>query len=141
MNKTEEQYRANIQEFANKHKIVFDDEGETGFGRPCVGLSHGDNWVAFNPTNSTTYGHIEEFYNEKLEEIQPPNAYHKHDCLAVLGRGEEAIKQLSDWVDALKELNAEIKTYETGAEGLQALLTGLTGKCVFIPNNKNTENE
>ena len=29
---------------------------------------------------------------------QPEDAYHKHDCMAVLGRGDEALAQLYQWV-------------------------------------------
>lgn len=126
------EYIDNIQEFANKHKIVFEPEGECGFGRKCVGLMHGENYVDYNPTHDTTYEPIEGFQDERLYDIVPPNAYHKHNCLAVLGRGEEAIKQLSDWVDKLKELNATIETYETGATGIQAMMSGLFGKAVKL---------
>lgn len=131
--KTLEECRENIQAFANRFKIVFDDEGECGFGRECVGIRHGDNWVAYNPVNREDYEYIEEFYDERLSEIAPKDAYHKYDCLAVLGRGEEAIRQLSDWVDRLNELGVVIDEYETGATGIQVLICGATDKAVRIP--------
>lgn len=130
------QYIDNIQEFANEHKIVFEPEGECGFGRPCVGLMHGENYVDYNPNNDTTYESIPEYYDERLNDIPPKDAYHKHSCLAVLGRGEEAIKQLSEWVDKLKELDATVVTYETGATGIQVMVSGLFGKTVKLNSPK-----
>lgn len=122
--KTIEECRLNIQSFASKHKLIFEDEGECGFGRECVGLTNGDSYVDYNPIDRVNYNYIEGFYNERFNEIAPLDAYHKHDCLAVLGRGDDAIRQLSDWVDALNEMGVVVERYETGATGIQAMLTG-----------------
>ena len=122
----------NIQEFANKHKLIFDPEGECGFGRECVGLLHGDNYVDYNPTDSVNYDYIEGFYDERLNEIAPEDAYHNHNCLAVLGRGDNAIRQLSDWVDKLKELGVTVESYPTGATGIQSMISGVIGRAVKI---------
>ncbi|GAF88341.1 unnamed protein product, partial [marine sediment metagenome] len=59
-----EECKKNIQEFANRFKLIFDDEGECGFGRECVGLTNGSNWVDYNPDHIETYEHIEGFYDE-----------------------------------------------------------------------------
>ncbi len=133
MEKTIEQCRENIQEFANRFKIIFEDEGECGFGRECVGLTSGTSYIDYNPHKHPDYDQIEEFYDERLSQIAPPNAYHKHDCLAVLGRGDEAIRELSDWVDKLNELGAVVEKYSTGATGIQAMISGLVGHAVRIP--------
>lgn len=130
--KTLEECRNNIQEFANRFKLIFEDEGEAGFGRECVGLTNGNNWVDYNPTGQD-YEYIKDFYDERLYQIAPPDAYHKHNCLAVLGRGENAIRQLSDWVDRLNELGAVVEEYETGATGIQAMVSGITCPAVKIP--------
>lgn len=122
-----------IQEFANRFKLIFEDEGECGFGRECVGLTNGNNYVDYNPTDSVNYNYIKDFYDERLFEITPDNAYHKHDCLAVLGRGENAIRQLADWVNKLNELGAVVEKYETGATGLQAIFSGTENYAVRIP--------
>ena len=121
----------NIQEFADAHGIEFRQEGEVGFGRECVGLIDEDNYVNYNPTDNNCR-RIEHLYDSRLNSIAPENAYHKHDCFAVLGRGETAIAQLSDWVDKLKELGVELVEYETGDTGMQALLTGATGKAFKV---------
>lgn len=129
--KTLDECRSNIQKFANRFKLIFEDEGEVGFGRECVGLTNGNNWVDYNPTKDLEY--IKDFYDERLYNITPPDAYHKHDCLAVLGRGEGAIRQLSDWVDKLNELGAVVEDYETGATGIQAIFSGINyGKSMDI---------
>ena len=36
--KSNKEHRANIHAFANEHKLIFEDEGECGIGRECVGL-------------------------------------------------------------------------------------------------------
>ena len=54
-------------------------------------------------------------------------------CLAVLGRGEDSIRQLSEWVDALRELGATVVSFPTGATGMQAMISGSTGYAIKIP--------
>ncbi len=122
--KTIGEHKANIQEFANRFKLIFEDDGEVGFGRKCVGLTNGSNYVDYNPTQYPNYDYVEEFYDERLFDIVPENAYHKHNCLAVLGNEETSIIQLSEWIDKLKELGAVVEKYKTGATGIQALLSG-----------------
>jgi len=130
--KTIEECRSNIQEFANKHKLIFKDEGECGFGRECVGLTNGKNYVDYNPTDSVNYDYIDGFYDERFNDITPPDAYHKHNCIAVLGRGDDAIRQLSDWVDKLNEIGVKIEQYPTGATGFQAIISGVFGNAVRV---------
>ncbi len=68
-------------------------KGECGFGRECVGAS--------------VEGHFPDYrwYNNDFEREDangdvwvPGDAYHKHECVAVLGRGEKAESQLYDWL-------------------------------------------
>ena len=47
---TIEECKANIQEFANRFKLIFEDKGECGFGRECVGLTSVTNYVDYNPS-------------------------------------------------------------------------------------------
>lgn len=122
--KTLEEHRKNIQDFADKWNVEYTEEGEIGFGRECVGLLKDDNYIAYNPTDDSTYENISEFYNEVLYDITPENAYHKGCYLAVLGRNEDRIIQLSEWIDKLKELDVSIVKYKTGAVGIQALISG-----------------
>lgn len=121
--KTIEECKENIQIFANRFKLIFEEEGICGLGRKCVGLTNGNNYVDYNPTDNN-FNPIEDFYDERLYDIVPENAYHKHNCLAVLGRGDDAIRQLSDWIDKLNEMNAVVEKYATGSTGIQALISG-----------------
>jgi hypothetical protein len=127
------------RQFANKHKVIFEDKGECGFGRPCVGFIRGSGYIAHNPCTSGDYSPIAEFADDRLYPPVPvPDAYHKHDCLAVLARGDEpnyekAIEQLAAWVKHLESLGeVEVGQYETGATGLQAALSGMLGWAVRI---------
>lgn len=131
--KTIDECRANIQEFANRFKLIFEDKGECGFGRECVGLTSGTNYVDYNPTCEPDYDYVKEFYDERFYNITPEKAYHKHNCLAVLGRDDDSIRQLSEWVDELNELGAVVEKYKTGATGLQAMISGFENYAVRIP--------
>jgi len=79
--------------WAMNHNCALELNGEVGFGRPCVGI-----------TVSGTYPDY-EWYDDDYNRIDkngniwlPPNAYHKHPCVAVLGKGEKAEEQLYDWL-------------------------------------------
>jgi hypothetical protein len=107
--KTIGECKLNIKTFADRFNLIFEEEGQCGLGRECVGLIFGDNYVDYNPCDDTYLDYIEYFYDERLYDIKPTDAYHKHDCIAVLGRGDDVIRQLSDWIDSLNELNAVIE--------------------------------
>lgn len=96
-------------------------------------LLGGTNYVDYNPTCEPSYDYVEEFYDERFYGIAPEKSYHKHNCLAVLGRDEDSIRQLSDWVDKLNELGVVVEKYKTGATGIQALISGIENYAVRIP--------
>ena len=111
------EYIKNITNFAKKYDLQFVLNGTVGFGRECIGLLYGYNYVSYNPTmdcydkdGNWYYKNDPEFYDERLYKIRPENAYHKSPCLAVLGCDEDKIRQLSDWVTALEELGIEMVT-------------------------------
>jgi hypothetical protein len=124
------------QDFANKHKIIFEDEGECGFGRECVGFMKGG-WISYNPIRDDNYTIYPVGDNPDL--LPPDNvtdAYHKYDCLAILGRGEKAIIQLAKWVKHLESKgNPKIVQYETGATGIQAMVTGVLNYAIILETN------
>ena len=129
-----EDARKICQDFANRHKVIFDDEGECGFGRECVGFREDGGWIDHNPCSSS--GDYEKIAGFDCPDAYAPddvNSYHKHDCLAVLGRGDEAVIGLARWVQKM-EAAGEVKLsrYATGATGLQAMLTGVTRLAVTI---------
>lgn len=79
--------------WATKNNMQLILEGECGFGRECVGvLAEG------------VYPDYEWFDDDWNHADQngdvwtPENAYHKHPCVAVLGRGEAAEEQLYNWL-------------------------------------------
>jgi hypothetical protein len=149
--------RQRIEAFAQAHRIVFEDQGEIGIMRPCVGLRHGDHHIAYRPTryvyaspfdiNISDIVRIPGFEDDR---VYPPDsvtdAYHKDECIAVLVQGERddttgrpvqaaydaAILQLADWVAHLDALGVEIVPYPTGAQGLQMMMSGITGMAVRV---------
>lgn len=121
------------QDFANKHKIVFQDNGEVGFGRPCVGFTSGDNYIDYNPCSHPDYEPIPELQSKSVYAPDDVNSYHKHDCLAVLGTEDESIIGLAKWVQKLESNGTvEIVDYKTGATGIKAMISGVFGKCVVV---------
>lgn len=130
---TVEVAREEIQKFANKHKLIFEDKGEVGFGRPCVGLTYGNNYLNYNPMRHPDYKTVPGFEGEWLPKEGVPDAYHKHDCVAVLVSSDnydEAIIQLGRWVRYLEAYGVEVAEFKTGATGIQVLLSGVTGKAL-----------
>ena len=122
-----------IREFAEKHGLTVEFDGEVGFGRPCVGLKDArENYVDYNPYSyaGDDYLALPEFEDDRFDEIAPEDAYHKHDCVAVLVHNDKydpAVEQLADWCRKLDELGVEVASYSTGATGVQAMISGVTG--------------
>ena len=132
------------QQFALKHKIIFEDEGECGFCRLCVGfISQSGNYVNYNPhTSNETCAEISCLQSEDVIPPKDVEAYHKHDCMAVLGLGEEAVNQLARWVQKIEKAgNVRIVAYPTGAEGIQAVITGLLGYAVMVGEKSQEEHD
>jgi hypothetical protein len=77
-----------LTEWASRYGCCLQLAGEVGFGRECVGILKGDTYI--------DYAHETGIWT-------PEDAYHKHDCVAVLGRGDEALAQLCQWVKWLDE--------------------------------------
>jgi hypothetical protein len=122
--------RENCERFAREHGLRFEPHGEVGFGRPCVGFLRGNAYVAIHPYSAATY---EEIWprDQRLDAPEGVKAYHKHDCLSVLVDGENygaGIQQLDMWIRTLEAVGpVEVATYETGAVGVQAIFSGVTG--------------
>jgi hypothetical protein len=135
--KTIEECKQNITNFANEHNAIATFNGEVGFGRECVGISNkeNENYIAFNPINRTDYDFIPEYYDQRLYDIAAQDAYHKYDCLCVLGTDEDAIRQLDLWCDDLRQLEVSVIKYKNGEEGLQAMISGLY-TYTLVPKNK-----
>lgn len=77
-----------------KNNLKLELAGSCGIGRDCVGVTTEGKYPDYHWYDETTYERIDQ--NRKV--WVPKNAYHKHDCVAVLGHGEDAEKELYDWL-------------------------------------------
>jgi hypothetical protein len=112
-------------------------EGECGFGRECVGVS--------------VEGHYPDYTwdNEDYERIDPngdvwtpPNAYHKHDCVAVLGRGEQAEAELYEWLQWFDENGFKLETGDNPIDpNLPIAITLAMGKHRYVRMVKREKGE
>jgi len=120
-----------LQTFANEHKLILEDKGEVGFGRPCVGFIKGTGYINYNPLDRSDYLTKVFAGDEDLTPPQGvPNAYHKHSCMAVLVHGHDydaALEELAVWVDDWSRIGVRVVDFPTGATGIQVLISGVTG--------------
>lgn len=106
-----------------KNKLQLELEGECGFGRECVGVISDGSYPDYQWYDPSTY----ERADKNGDVWTPEDAYHKHECVAVLGRGEVAEAQLYDW---LKWFDDNDFVFESGdqplrpEEGIFGLLLG-----------------
>lgn len=122
-----------MTEWAARYGCTVQPKGQVGFGRPCVGILYGQSYVDTNNGD----------YSTDYECLAPPSgvtdAYHKHDCLAVLAHGEEsadydaALEQLYTWVVWLIENDYGVEvvdrqTFNKDGVGrqLELLMGGMT---------------
>lgn len=128
-----------LTEFATAHGLTLQQKGEVGFGRACVGLiSPGSGYVDYNPRRMA--GNFDELWprDERLYAPAGVESYHKHDCFAVLCDDNEesyaaALDQLLAWVRHLKSQgDVYVERYSTGATGIQALMSGVTGYAIRL---------
>lgn len=78
-----------MTEWAAKWGGALQLNGTVGFGRECVGILLGSAYL--------DYSHIYDL-EPQPEFWAPEDSYHKHDCVAVLGHGDDSIDQLYEWV-------------------------------------------
>lgn len=139
--------RERIEAFCLKHKLIFEERGEVGFGRECVGLlSKRGGYLDYNPFSlAEPFASIDGLQDHRLRApLTVKDAYHKHECFAILVEGEdygEAIRQLAIWVEYLESLGElEIVSYETGATGMQVMMSGLVGYALKVKEVAHGEN-
>ena len=74
-----------LRTWCKKEGLTLILEGECGFGRECVGVA------SMADGTYPDYEWYEDNYEERVDMNgdvwTPGNAYHKHPCTAVLGRG------------------------------------------------------
>lgn len=99
-----------------KNSVALELNGEVGFGRECVGIVKKGCYPDYEWYNNSTWNR-----EDKNEDVwTPPNAYHKHPCVAVLGRGEDAEDQLYRWLKWFDENNFKV-TSEVNYDGLSQI--------------------
>jgi len=85
-----------LTQYATRHGCTVTFAGTCGFGRPCVGILLGGNYL--------DYSHLYDLDPQPDPWLwTPEDAYHKHDCMAVLGHGPAAVEQLYTWAKWLDE--------------------------------------
>ena len=92
-----------------RNTVALQLEGECGFGRECVGILAGDAYPDYHWYDQSTYEQVDD----NGDVWTPDDAYHKSQCVAVLGRGERAEAQLYEW---LQWFDREGFTTETGTQ-------------------------
>lgn len=122
--------------WAAKHSVALELEGECGFGRECVGIIVNGNYpdyrwydAEYNPADK----------NGKV--WTPPNAYHKHPCVAVLGRGEEAESELYDWLKWFDDNGFKLETGTQEVDPKLGALAYVMGKHLFARMVRNGTGE
>jgi hypothetical protein len=85
-----------MREWAEKNGMRLELAGECGFGRECVGVivEGVEMYPDYEWRDEITYDRIDS----NGDVWKPEHAYHKHPCVAVLGRGEQAESELYDWL-------------------------------------------
>ncbi len=109
-----------LTEWAARYRCTLQLNGEVGFGRDCVGILNGDTYVD---------------YGDQVEIWTPEDAYHKHDCLAVLGHGDDRLEQLYRWVKWLDANRYGVEVvYREPSSDIDLLFHGISlPKLVKLP--------
>lgn len=105
-----------IKRFVKTTGLSYNESGEIGFGRKCVGIMNQktESYLAYthylNEDYSNPIGH------EVAENTMPKNAYHKGPYLAVLHDGSEkghreAVKQLDLWLEKILAASFDLTEY------------------------------
>lgn len=94
--------------WAAKNGLQLQLKGECGFGRECVGVIAEGLYPDYEWRDGESYERIDN----NGDVWRPANAYHKHPCVAVLGRGKKAESQLYEW---LRWFDSNGFKLETGA--------------------------
>jgi len=113
--------------WAAKNSLQLELKGECGFGRVCVGVLTDGKYADYH-WHDTSY----ERLDNNGEVWTPPDAYHKHDCVAVLGRGEPAEAQLYDWLKWFDEHKFKVETGTQPVDKSLGALAFLMNQHVYV---------
>lgn len=90
-----------LRKIANEWSCELVLDGQVGFGRDCVGIKRGDKYIDFLKWSWEYEDKESQRVLQLINAEKPDLAYHKHDCLCVLGKGAESQLQLYLWVKDL----------------------------------------
>ena len=129
-----------LEQWAERNKAEIDLEGGCGFGRECVGVVSRP--IQGEPGLFPDYEWTDSDYN-RIDNNgyvwTPENAYHKHPCLAVLGRREVAESQLYDWVRWFDDNGFVLETGELDAkhaeDGILFIMIGVNYYARMVKKN------
>lgn len=110
-----------LTEWAARYRCTLQLNGEVGIGRECVGILKGDTYID---------------YADEPGIWTPEDAYHKHDCIAVLGHGADPLEQLYRWVKWLDENRYGVEEiYRQPTSDIDLLFHGVSlPKLVRLPS-------
>lgn len=105
-----------MREWAKRNGCTLELAGECGFGRECVGVlrdgsypDYGPDFESIDISDDAAFDAMQKAKDDE-DVWTPPDAYHKHDCVAVLGRGDEPEAQLYDWLRWFDERDYTVKS-------------------------------
>lgn len=131
---TREQQIVYITEWASRFGATLQIAGTVGIGRECVGVLSGSSYI------DTADVKDREAYREGGDWWQPEDAYHKHDCMAVLGRGDDALAHLYAWVKWADEHGYGVEdVYREPSSAIDLAFHGISlPKLVRLPSAPST---
>jgi hypothetical protein len=109
--------------YCKRNNVTLELQGECGIGRECVGIiAHStfpdyEWYTPYDPNSKGWYDGIKRL-DSNGDVWVPENAYHKHPCVAVLGRGEKAEAQLYEWLMWFDDNNFKVEITEIPKEEL-----------------------
>lgn len=128
-----------LNDFAIRHKVILEEKGEIGFGRPCVGFIRNGSYIDINPYKEDYSGFDKDFYCEDFYAPEGVESYHKHDCLAILCKNtkegyEEGLRQLLKWIEHIEKKNSIIivNRQNKPKSTMEALFKGLSSPAMRL---------
>ena len=118
-----------LTEWAARYRCALQLNGQVGLGRDCTGILKDSHYIDTADIKS------QEAYQPGGEWWEPEDSYHKHDCLAVLGHGDEPLTQLYEWVQWLDGHGYGVEdTYRQPSSDIDLALHGISlPKIIRLP--------
>jgi len=111
-----------MEDWCSNHGLTLELDGECGFGRECVGIMCSENecFPDYTWHDEQTYKRLDN----NGDVWTPEDAYHKHPCVAVLGKGNKSIEQLYKWLCWFDENNFTFELIPTGKNDHMSVIFG-----------------